>query len=525
MSSDEEHMLEEKTLSRRRLLQSGLAAGVAVSAAGPLAEIARAAKPATPKRGGKFRVALIGGGTKELLDAHQALNEMDIARVHVIWENLTDYAPDGSIFNRLAADFSPNKAATDWKIKLRNDVLWHDGSPFTADDVVYSLRRITNPKLKLQGANDLPFLHPNHIRKLDRTTVQLTLDSPIAGLRSNLASRALPMIKSGTTKFDHPIGTGPFKFVSWKIGQRTLLNAWRHYRVHGGPYVDQLELIEINDTTARLNALRSGQIDAMGQLDGNLVPVIKSAPKLRVLEARTGGFVCQYMQVTTPPFTDNRVREAFRLLIDRKQIVQNALLGHGTVGNDLACPFDPDYAKALPQHPYDPEKAKSLLKAAGQSSLTVSLVTSDVAPGILASSTLLAQQAQQAGVTINLNKVPPDSYWTTSYLKSAFAVTEWGQKPLDSWILQAVDSNAPYNETNWKRSDFDKLTQQARRTIDDKKRKELYVEAQRLLWNEGGYIIWGFPNLLDAYSSKVHGLKPSSARTLGYYEFNDVYFA
>jgi len=111
------------------------------------------------------------------------------------------------------------------------------------------------------------------------------------------------------------------------------------------------------------------------------------------------------------------------------------------------------------------------------------------------------------------------------YLKTSFAVTEGGQKPLDSWILQAVDSKAPYNETDWKRADFDKLTQQARRTVDDKKRKELYVEAQKLLWNEGGYIIWGFANLIDAYSAKVHGLKPSSARTLGYYEFNDVYFA
>jgi peptide/nickel transport system substrate-binding protein len=524
VSSDGEETRREATLSRRRLLESGLAAGVAISAAGPFAGIARAVKP-SPRRGGKFRVGLVGGGSKELLDAHQALNEMDIARVHVIYENLTDYAPNGAIYDRLAADFAADKTATVWTIKLRDDVLWHDGSRFTADDVVYSLRRITTPKLKLQGLNDLPFLRPNHVQKVDRSTVRLTLDSPIAGLRANLASRALPMIKNGTTNFDHPVGTGPFKFVSWKRGQRTLLDAWRSYRVHGGPYVDQLELIEISETTARLNALRAGQIDAMGQLDGNLVPVVKGDKKLRVLESPTGGFVCQYMQVTTKPFDDKRVREAFRLLTDRKQIVQNALLRHGIVGNDLACPFDPDYAKSIPQRPYDPEKARSLLKAAGQEGLTVSLATSDVAPGVLSSSTLLVQHAKEAGLTISLDKTPADSYWTDKYLKTAFACTEWGQKPLDSWILQAVDSKAPYNETVWKRSSFDKLTRQARRTLDDSKRRALYVEAQRMLWNEGGYIIWGFPDLIDAYSAKVHGLKVSSARTLGYYDFNDVYLA
>src|SRR5207244_8645960 len=111
---------------------------------------------------------------------------------------------------------------------------------------------------------------------------------------------------------------------------------------------------------------------------------------------------------------------------------------------DLAQPFDPDYAKSIPQRPYDHEQARSLLKAAGHDGLTVSLFTSDVAPGLVASSTLLAEQAKLAGATITINNVPADSYWSTAYLKEPFACTQWNQKPLDSWILQAVDSKAQY---------------------------------------------------------------------------------
>ena len=127
--------------------------------------------------------------------------------------------------------------------------------------------------------------------------------------------------------------------------------------------------------------------------------------------------------------------------------------------------------------------------------------------------------------TITLDRVPADSYWTDRYLKAAFGCSQWSQKPFDTQVLQALDSKAPYNETAWKNAKFDTITRQARRTLSAKKRKELYTEAQMMLHKDGGYIIWGFPNLIDAHSAKVKGLKASTARSLGYYDFTDVYFA
>jgi peptide/nickel transport system substrate-binding protein len=503
---------EDLALSRRGLLAATAAGGVA------LALPASAARAAS---GGKLRVGIVGGGSKETLDPHQVVTEIDIARARCLFENLTDYAPNGAIVNRLASGFSSNKAATVWKVKLRRGVKFHDGSALTADDVVFSLRRITSPKNKLQGAGDLPFLKPGAIRELDASTVELRLTQPIADLRTPLAARAIQIIKNGTTSFDKPNGTGPFTLVSFQRGQRSTLAPFKGYRTHGGPKLDELTLISIDDSSARANALIGGQVDAIVNLDAKLVPTVSGNSKLRVLQSKTGGYTPQTMLVTAPPFTDVRVRQAFRLMIDRKQIVQNALGGFGTVGNDLACPYDQDFAH-LPPREHDPEKAKALLKAAGQEGVTVSLYTSDAAAGMLESSTLIAEQAKQAGVTITLDRVPADSYYSDKYLKAAFGCSQWSQKPLDTQILQALDSKAPYNETGWRNAAFDKLTRTARRTLNPARRKELYVEAQRMLYDEGGYIIWGFPNLIDAASSRVHGLKSSSARSLGYYDFLDV---
>jgi peptide/nickel transport system substrate-binding protein len=222
---------------------------------------------------------------------------------------------------------------------------------------------------------------------------------------------------------------------------------------------------------------------------------------------------------------DNRVRQAFRLMVDREQIIKTVLRGYGKLGNDLFSPFDPNFAREIPQRPYDPEKAKFLLKQAGRANLVVSLYTGDAGPGMLDSSILIAQQARKVGVTIKLDKVPADQYYTLRYMKAPFESTDWGQHPLDTQVAQSLNSDAPYNETDWKRPAFDKITSEARRTLNPRKRHELWVEAQRMLWDQGGYIIWGFADYIDAYSAKVHGLKPSSVRPLGWYTFTDVYLA
>lgn len=517
----------ERPISRRQLLQAGAAVGAASLLPG--LDHAGAASfdvvSLAPRRGGRLRVGMVGGGTSETLNPNRQVNEIDTGRSHLLYERLVDFNPDGSLFNQLATEFSANANGAVWKIKVRPGVIFHDGSTLTADDVVYSLRYILDPSTTSEGREDIIFMTPNGIRALDPSTVEIRLDQPNAILPTNLSSRAIYIFKKGTTSFDTPNGTGPFKFKSWTRGERSLFVRHDRYRQHGGPYLDELEMISIDDPTTRINALIGGQIDAIAYLDPQFASTVLANSNLRLLQHDAGGYTCQLVEVDKAPFTDNRVRQAFRYMVDRKAVIQTALLGYGLLGNDLPCPFDPDYAHEIPQRAYDPEKAKFLLKQAGQANLTVSLYTSNVAPGMLESSVLIAEQAKKVGVTITIDKVPASQYWTDRYMKAKFECTAWGQRPLASQIAQGYNLKSASNETDWYRPDFDKITNQARMTLDPKKRHELYVATQRMLWDQGGYIIWGFYRYLDATSSKVHGIVPSSVRPLGWYTLTDAYLA
>ena len=506
-------------IGRRDFMRGAAALGLSMGIVSPLVA------QETPKRGGRLRVGMVGGGTSETLDPNRSLNEIDIARTHVLFDQLTDIGPGGEIVNVLAEEFSPNADGSVWKIRVRSGVTFHDGSPLRAQDVAYSFRYILDPETKSQGAKELTFLQPQNVRAVDDTTVELELDQPIVMLPVVLSSRAIYMFKEGTKDFEQPIGTGAFKFEKWTRAERSLFSRHDGYWRNGRPHLDELEIIAIDDASARVNALAAGQIDALAHLDPKLAKVVEANPNLETLNKPSGVYTCQYMFVDVPPFDDPMVREAMRLLVDRQQIVDNALLGFGRVGNDLSNWFDTDYAGELPQRAHDPEKARDLLKKAGHDNLSISLATSDVAVGMVDSSTLIAEQAKQAGVTVNIDKAPADQYWSTHYLQTPFGCTHWGYRPLDSQIAQGMNSNAPFNETHWMREDFDKLTNEARKTLDEGKRRELWVAAQTMLWEEGGYIIWGFLDNLDAHANKVKGLEGSVVRPLGWYAFEDVWLA
>jgi len=446
--------------------------------------------------------------------------------VRLLYETLVSLAPNGGLHDNLAAGFSPSADARRWKIKIRKGVHFHDGSLLTANDVRYSLQWILDPANKANAQSQISFIKPQNIRVLDSHTLLITLDQPNAMLRTALSNRAVTIFKNHTTNFSRPNGTGPFKYVSFVPGERSVFARNPLYRLHDGPYVDSVQIVAINDPTARLNALAAGQVDALGQLDFKLASTVKRNSKLRLLNAASGVYTCQFCFVDAAPFTDSRVRLAFKYMIDRKQIIQNALLGYGRIGNDLPCWLDPDYAREIPQREHDPERAKSLLSAAGKSGLTVQLATSDVAPGMLDSSVLIAQQASQAGVNVQLTKAPTDQYWSSYYLKYPLECTNWGYRPLDEQIAEGIESKAgSSNETHWFKPTFDALVAKARRTVNDKKRHELWIEAQKMLWADGGYFIWGFVNNLDAHSARVHGLRPSAVRPLGWYDFTNVWLS
>jgi peptide/nickel transport system substrate-binding protein len=522
-------------LSRRALLRGGAAAGVAMATGGIFAACgggsggAAGGAPATGAdaaagavvKGGRLRVGIIGGAASETLDFNQALAEMDTARALNLFEGLTDFDAEGKSYNVLAEELVPNADASVWTIKVRPDVEFHNGKQLSADDVVFSLKYMLDPANKAQGAGSLTGLQPRNIRRKDAMTVELKLDRPNAFLSDVLGDRAVKIFAEGTD-FASPVGTGPFKFESWKRGDRSLFVKHAAYW-NGEPYLDELELVSISDANARVNALKAGQIDGLSQADLTLVDTITGNPALTLLEKVGGQYTGLYVDSTAKPFTDNNVRQALRFLCDREQMVANALRGKGKIGNDLPCWFDEFYAGDIPQRAHDPEKAKSLLAAAGLENATFTLQTSDPAPAMLESSTLFAQQAKEAGITVKLRKWPTDQYYSKAFNHYPFAATNWGGRPLSSQIALAYLKSSPYNETKWVDSGFEALIQKAFATPDVDKRKPIMVEAQQMLFDEGATIIWGFLPNIDAISAKVHGITPSVIRSMGNYDFRKAW--
>jgi peptide/nickel transport system substrate-binding protein len=477
-----------------------------------------------PRYGGRLRVAMTGGSVTTL-DPGLAVAEIESARATNLFDRLVNLHPDMSLQMDLAESMEPNADASVWTVRLRSGVEWHDGSPFTADDVLFSFRRMGAPKSALFGASVMTLVDMPGLKKLDRLTVQIPLKRPISEFPALFITPQMQITKDGQTDFKHPIGTGPFKFVSFAPGRQSVFARNPHYWRSGLPYVDELVMIDTNDPSARLNALLGGQVDAMNELSYAQAKVQRQAGSIRVLAAQGSSMIPIYMAVDLEPFTDVRVRQAMRLIAGRPQLIQTAQDGLGTLGNDLYGHGLPEYATHLSQRHQDIGQAKALLKAAGKSGLTITLPSSTAAAGMLESATAFAQQARAAGVTIHVNNGPAASYFGTQYLKQPFAQTQWLTTPMYNWIGQALAPTAPFNETHWHNPQWDSLLRQAEATIDPGKRQELYFEMQKILWDEGGYLIWGFNPLLDGLSLKVRGAIPNPANELGNWQFLTWWFS
>jgi peptide/nickel transport system substrate-binding protein len=214
-----------------------------------------------------------------------------------------------------------------------------------------------------------------------------------------------------------------------------------------------------------------------------------------------------------------------KLIADRKALVAGAISGYGVVGNDIVGKGLPFYDDSLPQREQDIEKAKSLLKAAGQEKLTVELSTSDIFPGFVEAATLYAQQAKAAGVTVKLKNVPANSYYNPSlaYLKMPFAETQWALSSLKMFYLQALAADAPYNETHWKSAPFATLLTKAVGAPNKAAAQSLWNQVQKIQYEKGGYINWTNADWVDGTSKKLQGLKGSAAGALGNFRFMDAW--
>ena len=504
------------SLSRRELISRGLAAGGVLLGGPLLAACGESASPSTsaaaggPTKGGMLRLGISGGGASDTLDPIKATTSIDYQRAAALFDYC--YWPDEDfvIQPQLVEEAEPNADASEWTLRLREGVTFHDGKPLTADDLIFTIQHIF--EVDFSGlAGRFAVVDRKRMRKLDDRTVRVPLKVPFAIFPNQLAQ--LPVIPVGFDA-ENPVGTGPFAFERFTAGKESLFvrnpDWWGGFwQEKGTPYLDGLRMINFGDDTARVNALLADQVDAIDAVPFGQTTAIE-AQGYELFNVPTGNWRPFTMRVDVAPFDDVRVRQAIRLLADREQLIQQAYAGFGTLGNDLYSPQDPVYASAgIPQRTTDVEQAQSLLRQAGQDGLRVELVTSNVAAGVVEASTVLASQAKAAGVEISVRKVDSDTFYGDNYLKWPFAVDWWTPLPYLDQAVTADGPTAEYNETHFKDPEFGGLYYDALKETDEDKRTEYQHEMMRIQHERGGYLIWGFANTIDAHSAKVGGMKPT----------------
>jgi peptide/nickel transport system substrate-binding protein len=525
-------------ITRRRLLENAAKGGLAVGAGGLIAACGSSssssssaatttsqASAGTPKHGGTLRAGLTGGSSSDTADPNTIVNNTDYARAALLYEALVWTNSQAQQYNRLAEEMTPNKDATVWTIRLRSGVTFHNGKDVTADDLIFSINRVINPKSPGEAANALAGINAAGIKKVDNLTITVPFHKPYSTFPESLANNITVYVLPVGFDPKTPIGTGPFKMSQFTPGQQTVLTRFENYWNAPLPYLNEIIMTDYSDETSQVNALLSGQVDVVNLLSQDTIGTVTGSGK-KVVISDGGGWNPFTMRVDQPPFNDVRVRQAFRLAVDREAMLKTVFGGHGTLGNDIFGIWAPEYDHSIPQRQYDPEQAKSLLKAAGHDSLAVTLVTGDIAQGVINMAQVYAQQSAPAGINAKLDQVTVTDFYGPNYLKWTFAQDYWYYSPYFPQVNQATLPGAPFNETHFADPKYISLYDQAQATLDVNMRTEIAHEMQMIDYNQGGYIIPFFPAVIDGYAPNVNGiLQSKTGSSFNNWDFEHVWLS
>ena len=488
--------------SRREVLKLSMATGVSLVAAEHLLTDGKAVNAATPKKGGSIRMANPIHGPNDQTDPMMFTSGIDYGRGRAVYNGLVQHANDLTPEPELATSFEPNSDATEWTFKLRKGVEWHDGTKFTADDVVWSMNRHLTEDSTSVIKSVLATV--KEWKKVGSHEVKAVMHSPNSDLPTLLGMFQNKVVKNGT-KGDW-IGTGPYTMEAFEPGVKSVHkrneNYWRE-----GANLDGCEITAITDPLARVNALISGDIQIMSTVDPKSFRQIESADGVTLLSTPAAVQLGICILKNTAPGENDDFVKGMQYIQDRERIVKRILKGKGSIGNDspIAFPHGTDFCSELPQRQFDPDKAKFHFKKAGISG--AELHTAPVAAGI--EDICLTAQANCAkiGFDLQLKKVPNDGYWGAVWMKEPMNVVTWNMRPTaNSQMAIQFGPGGNWNDTFWNNDRMGELLSLSLAETDPAKRHAHYCEMQTLIHEGSGMVIPAFSNFNDGISNNVMGM-------------------
>ncbi len=485
-------------LSRREFLTRATALGTSAAAAyGLLGLRSPAARAQAAPRGGTLRIQQEVRALKDprLYDWPQ------LANVTRGWlEYLVQYNADGSFTPMLLESWEANGDATAYVLRLRPNVTWNDGSPFTAEDVAYNFERWADPgegnsmatRMTALAAPEGGGLRDGAVTVRDPLTVDLALSHPDIALIASVTDFPAAVVKKGFkgNPLDNPVGTGPYLPAEYEVGVRAAIERNPDHQWWGeGAYLDRIEFIDTGtDMVTAIAAAESGEVDMLYDTVGEYVEVMRALEWQEDETVTAATIVIRGNQDAEvdgrKPYADPRVRRALALAVSNDFCLELGYGGYGLVAeNHHVCPIHPEYAE-IPPPERDIEAARALMQEAGMMDFEHELVSLDDA-WRKATSDAAASQLREAGFNVSRSVVPGATFWN-NWTKYPFSSTDWGHRPLGVQALSlAYRTGEPWNETGFSNEAFDAALAKALSIADAAARREVMAELEGILREEG----------------------------------------
>lgn len=492
-----------------------------------------------PVSGGTVTIPIVADPTLNPWSPNAFIESLFVNRV--LFDGLTKPGKDLAPAPDLALSWTTSADGLSWTFKLREGVKWSDGTPFSSADVAFTFNDIVlKPDLGAQNRGN--FSAVKSVTAVDATTVRFDLSRKFSALTSYLAynSGIVPKhvlsadpLKTNTFNKGVPVSTGPFKVEKYTSGQSVSLVRNENY-FGAKPYLDKVVFTVVPDANTQIAQALAGDIGIMILDDKAAVARVKSASNLAVVSRPLVQYYWLALNQTDPRFTDVRVRQAFVQAIDRQAIIKSVELGYGSIANSAITPalkayFDPSLSS---RYPYDPQKAKELLAAAGWTPGAAGVLMKDGKPfqftmdvgqkGVLEPvNALIQQDLKKIGVVADLNTMEWNSYIQKVVVRREYtASVNWWTYPSDPDVFPYYASSAAgkgFNIPGYKDPKLDDLLIQGQATSDLEARKAVYKQLQSYMADTLPYLFLWYPDEVDVLSSSLQGVPELGLRDAMHY--------
>lgn len=454
-------------------------------------------------------------GEPDQLDPQNTSNYNSFEVLENVFDTLVQPDANLKMEPALATSWTTSKNQLTWTFTLRKTT-WQDGTPFSSADVVYSYDRIINKKL----ANAYRFASVKSIKSDGPRKVVINLKQPSPNLLAEIggfkgvAIVEKKNVEDGQIK-QHPIGTGPYKVVSWDHGSSITLAANPHYW-GGAPKIATIKFIFVSDPTVALQDLQGGEVQWTDNLPPQQVQSLQqSASGFSVKSVPSTDYWYMTLNEARKPFNDVRVRQAISYAIDRNAIVKAATFGNATV-NETAIPKTSQWYYNYSPYTPNVSKAKSLLAQAGVHNLSMDMMVTNQYPQTVTAAQVVASELKPLGITVKIRTLDFGT-WLAQEGKGKFDsfILGWlGNIDPDDYYYAQQHTGGSFNFQKFSNPTVDKLLDEARTTTDLAQRKSLYDRAAKIIVDQASYIYLYNPNVIQGYSNQLHGYTVRADRAI-----------